>query len=1205
MVMESRRYRHSLMWMTLGAVALVLAMSALLLFEYQQRHAIQRNGEQRSDSITALSFHFEREYQRLQRTLDATIHGGGTAAEQEELNLRTDILLSRIALLRESSHIEALVSSREYAVVMPKIEGVMHALGLVLARHPLQMHDLKSVAQELDALSLEVHALSLAANSLVSRHVDIQERDALEQNSLIITLSFAVLGMLLLGGISMAMRQKRQEQDRQLQTRLMESLRLLNEQLEARVEERTRVLEESTRSLETAAARKALALSLVEATLNATDNGILVVSSEGLITSTNQRFTEMWNIPAEFPADSRDSLFFAQANAQLKNAQPFQNKVKDLRYRPWAVSRDTLEFKDGRVFSSFSHPQNLYDEVVGRVWSFLDVTEQVRSEARVRKLSNDLADELRRSKQQSDQLRAVLGAIPDSVWMKSPEGQYLLCNPAFEQHLGLNTPEVLGKTDHDFFPAPVADGYVAEDEAALRSASPVVMENWMDFGQGEGKQLFETVKVAVRDEQRKLIGMLGVSRDVTRIRSLMKELEHAKEEAQRSNEAKSLFLANMSHEIRTPMNAIIGMADLALNTELNARQRNYVAKIKVASDSLLHIINDILDFSKIEAGKLHMEHLPFDLEDVFDQLSSLMALRAERQGIELAYAIDKNIPGLLVGDELRLGQILTNLVSNALKFSAGGNVVMDVQQLGITELGVELRFSVSDQGIGMTVEQSARMFQPFTQADTSTTRRYGGTGLGLAICSHLIALMGGRIWVESEPGQGSTFRFTAHFQYEANRRLNLSRELASSLARLGEHPVLVVDDNPIARDVLVHLFQRFNLPCIAVDSGAQAIALVQDPATPDFLACFVDWFMPEPNGIETMRQLRAIYTQYGKPVPPMVLVTAHIYDEDLRGLHEEFEGLIAKPVSARKLNAELARVLGAPADAAAHPGWRRTDSLNWGLYQGLDILLVEDVEINREVMVELLASVGLRVRIAVNGQEALNQVAQKTPDLVLMDCQMPVMDGYTATRRLRANHAYANLPVIALTAGAMADDKRRCFAAGMNAYVSKPVRLDVLYEQLVLCLPVAMSGPVQAAGPDLAPATAMPVFAGIDVPLGLAQVGGRMAILLKVLKKFRDNQCQHFESQFAAALQAQDWNGAARLAHSLKGVSRTLGASALAEHTVALEQAIEQRALPAIGDALRRVAQTLQTVGHGLAQIEAQALNAGLVAAPQPASGHS
>ena len=907
---------------------------------------------------------------------------------------------------------------------------------------------------------------------------------------------------------------------------MMRELHAHRDRLEQAVAERTHDL--------------SIALSLVEATLEATDNGILVINRAGKVNSVNRRFTEMWRIPPELLAGRDDEKLLAHVLDQLKEPPRFLAKIKALYERPEATSRDTLHFKDGRVFARFSHPQWINNEIVGRVWSFLDISEQHEAEQRVLQLSQVITEELERSETQRGQLQALLAAIPDLIWMKDTQGVFLTANPAFGKLMGVPPEAILGKSDQDFFPPDVVAQFHADDRAAAASPVPIIHEEWVTYLSDQHRGLLETIKTAVRSKDGQLIGVLGIARDITKTHQLMAELEKARAEAQQSNEAKSQFLANMSHEIRTPMNAIIGMADLCLDTPLNERQRNYVEKIKVASDNLLRIINDILDFSKIEAGKLDMEAIPFTLDTVLDQLSGGVALRAENQGIELSYDID-DVTRLLIGDPLRLGQILANLTVNALKFSAGGNVVVRCRTISSIDQQVELQFSISDEGIGMTAEQLGLLFQPFTQADASTTRRYGGTGLGLAISQHLVSLMGGRLWAESTLGQGSTFHFTVQLKSSGKDRrqgiTGLATELATKLAANAGGAVLAVDDSPVALKILEHLIGQLGLRVECASSAAEALALIEASPTPNYLACFIDWRMPEVDGIETIRHLRQKLTTPDTAPPPMVLVTAYSHHDELREVGHQIDGLLAKPVSVRHLYVELARCLGVHTDIPTHHERRQRSSLPWSRFHGLDILLVEDVEVNQEVIMELLANVGLPVRLAQNGAEALAAVAEKRPDLVLMDCHMPVMDGYTATERLRADPANHHLPIIALTANALPADQERCLAVGMNAHVAKPIRMENLFAQMQHCLPEAVLPAASVTAETLPTAPTLPAFPGIDTAVGLTHVDGRQHLYLRVLKQFRDNQGQKFVAQFSAAQLAGEWEPQVRLAHSLKGGS--------------------------------------------------------------------
>ncbi len=973
---------------------------------------------------------------------------------------------------------------------------------------------------------------------------------------------------------------------------MAEALQAHHEDLEKLVAERTRQLVVARDEAERLARVKSeyledrsKALSLVEATLEATDNGILVIDSTGKVTSVNSRFAQMWQIPPELLATQNDDLLLNHVLEQLADPQHFIRKVKSLYEKPGATSHDTLHFKDGRVFARFSHPQRIGDEVVGRVWSFLDITEQELAEQRVLQLSQVIADELEASEHQRGQLQALLSAIPDLVWMKDANGVFLSCNPAFGRLMGAEPAQIVGKTDYEFFPPEVVEQFHADDSSAAASPTPIIREEWVTYLSDGHRGLLETIKTAVKGKDGQLIGVMGIARDVTKVHGLLHEVEKARAEALLSSEAKSTFLANMSHEIRTPMNAIMGMSDLCLSTPLNDRQRSYVSKIKSASSALLHIINDILDFSKIEAGKLQVEQIPFDLETVFDQLSSVVALSAENHGIELSYDIESD-DELLIGDPLRLGQVLINLISNALKFSAGGNVLVRVQTEKVSANESILHFSVSDEGIGMTAEQVENLFQPFTQADSSTTRRYGGTGLGLAISRHLVEMMGGRIWVESEPEKGSTFHFMLHFATNGRDRRQGIALMAARLAEHADRPILVVDDSPISLHVLKHLIEQLGLPVLAAPGAKEALALVNVEPPPRLLAALVDWRMPDTDGIETIRQLRASIALAGNEVPPMILVTAYSHHEELQEIEKEIDGLLAKPLSARHLYVELANCLGV-ATSVPIKNRRKSNTLHWHRFQGLDILLVEDIEINREVITELMAAVGLHVRIVGNGAEALAAVELKQPDLILMDCQMPVMDGFTATAKLRANPATQHLPIIALTANALVGDQEKCFAVGMNAHVPKPICMDVLYQRMVQCLPV-VAEPEQAFSAPLEPPTVvdLPDFPGINMAIGLLHVGGRQPLLLRVLKQFRDNQGQTFEPQFLVAQAAGDWETRVRLAHSIKGLAHTLGALDLGEAAVVLLDAAQKHDSEACAELFPEVLAHLHPIIAGLSRLD-------------------
>lgn len=1025
----------------------------------------------------------------------------------------------------------------------------------------------------------EYLAAAVAANELIDE-IDLAiEREHAEfdeqNNETVISIKSQEAFLLILGALALALA-------------LWGSRMLIRQHrdLESQVAMRTQELSESLRLTESAANDVAKTLAMMKATLEATDNGILVIDREGNVISANKRFAELWRIPSELLESGDDRRLLDHVLEQLDDPQAFISKVMMLYEKPEESSQDTLKFKDGRVFSRTSHPEFLDDLVVGRVWSFLDITDQYQSHFRIMSLSSQLKEELQVSERQKGLLESLLDAIPDLVWVKNPDGVFLVCNPSFEKLYGHPADEIVGKTDYDFVDHEIADFFRENDIKAATARRLTENDEWLTFASDGYKGLFEVKKTPVFDKENNLVGVLGIARDVTQMRGLLEEVEKARNEAVNSNEAKSSFLANMSHEIRTPMNAIIGMAELCLKTPLNDVQHNYVTKIQSASDSLLHIIDDVLDFSKIEAGKLQMESVPFVLESVFDQLTSVLALRAETKGIELLYDIADDSK-LLLGDPMRLGQVLINLVGNALKFSVGGNVVVTVKPEFKENSVVELLFSVKDEGIGISPDQVAKLFNPFVQADASTTRRFGGTGLGLTISQRIVEMMGGRIWVESRLGEGSTFYFTVTLSSAGTDRRYGLLSLAEKLAEHAHRPVLVVDDCLITLRIMKKLIGELGLRVDCAESATQALELLAAPEVPDYLACFVDWRMPVVDGIETMRRLREAFADRNvAPIPPMILTTVYSHHDDLEKISHLIDGLLAKPISSRHVYHELAQCLGVFSGQQPTHDRRKHSDHEWSRFRNLDILLVEDIEVNQEVIMELLRSVGMQVRLARNGLEALEEIAKAPPGLILMDCQMPGMDGYEATSKIRETYSAEMIPIIALTANAFGSDVSKCFEVGMNAHITKPVRMGTLYQKMLYCLPDSV--PDMAAPRETVEVEdiVFPPFQGIDTAVGLVNFDDRKSLFLRVLKQFRDNQGQNFERQFNEAFDLSDWKTLKRLAHSLKGVAQTIGAKDLGDSSVSLLAATEAQDKKNCRELFEVVAGHLRFVVDGLIDID-------------------
>ncbi len=828
--------------------------------------------------------------------------------------------------------------------------------------------------------------------------------------------------------------------------------------------------------------------------------------------------------------------------------------------------------KDGGYYWVDSVIQQDVD-VEGKVIGYTSIRHDVTAQVELQELSSKLESIINERTQELALLNEEQQAIFDSASVGIAllkEGIIIQCNKRLDEILGYDTGGQFWESV-DIWCAHSSDmGVVCE---TIWSGQTKTWEQ--ELKRKHGELFWARLSARAINPEERAKGVVVVVEDITHEKEAIDAIRKAKLIAEEATKVKSDFLANMSHEIRTPMNAILGMSHLVLKTDLSAKQRNYIDKINSASKNLLGIINDILDFSKIEAGKMAFEHIDFYLEDVMEHLADLSVMKAQEKGLELLFDVGTNVPTALKGDPLRLGQVLINLVNNAIKFTPQGEVKVMIRVKEHYEGNVRLHFDVSDTGIGMSEEHQAKLFQAFSQADISTTRQYGGSGLGLAICKYLVEVMHGSIQIESALGKGSVFSFDALFELQKEQKhVVLNDEDVQNLR------ILIVDDNDSAREILEDILRSLKFDVTSVNNGFKAIEVLSsaEDANRPYGLVLMDWMMPELNGVQTIQKIREHATL--SDTIAFIMITAYSKEElksELESVH--VDGVLIKPVSPSTLLNTILNVLGKEVVTYS----RKEDKKM--LYheavvalRGARILLVEDNIVNQEMAIEILEEAGLHVEVANNGLEALSKVTQELFDGVLMDCQMPIMDGFEATKSIRHYPQFASLPILAMTANAMMGDKEKCLASGMNDHIAKPIDISQLF--------LTMAKWIKPLNPEIAPlkevfkkddVTEAIVVAGLDMQGALTRVGGNNSLLLKLLKRFSQTQAGSME-RMKALLEANDAKSAIREAHTLKGLAGNIGAQRLFEMAQTLEEHLKQENMESLDTLLHTLEDELSIV---------------------------
>jgi PAS domain S-box-containing protein len=874
---------------------------------------------------------------------------------------------------------------------------------------------------------------------------------------------------------------------------------------------------------------------LLECQSEASLDGILFVSTAGEWLHINRRLGEIWRIPEAIIATRSSQIALATVYDQLIDPQAFRAGLTYLNQHPNETGHAEIRFKDGRIFDRYSAPVRDAEGVhYGRVWYYRDVTEQRQKEAERARLAE------------------ILEVTPDLVSTATLDGSIQYVNRAGRVMLGLPAEGPLS-------PIAISACTATWSIPTIQAGIATALRDGSWSGEAalrgiDGREIPVSQVIVAHPEPGGRAPLIStIARDISDRKQIEASLQQAKEAAEAAAQARAAFLAMMSHEIRTPMNGVIGMTGLLLDTDLTAEQHEYAETVRRSGEALLTIINDILDFSKIEAGKLDLEMLDFDVCALIEDVVELLAESAERKNLMLGSLIAPDVPACLRGDPGRLRQVLTNLLSNAVKFTQQGEVLVRAELAGQDTDGVVLRLVVQDSGIGIAPEIQNRLFQPFTQADSSTTRLYGGTGLGLAISKQLVTLMGGTIGVASEPDKGATFTFSVRLGQP--EEAEPAQPLADKLCGMR---VLIVDDTPSSRALLTHLATAWGMESTAIAVSPSAPQILREAAQQSrpYDVAILDLVMPDLDGFALARAIKADPLIAGTP---LVIITAYSqrgYAEQARRIGAA--AFIAKPIRQSQLFDILVTILDGPTNtaiaastAARQPRWRDSEAPSW--HTAIRILVVEDNAVNQKVATQMLKKLGYQADVAANGIEALAAWDRIPYALILMDCHMPEMDGFTATAEIRLREGIElHTPIIALTANALAGERERCLAAGMDDYLPKPIRRDDLAATITHWLDLAGKRPDAQSARATATADTPPTLdMGTITQLRAMQDGNDMVAELRELLLDETTAGLH---EIRAAIMAGDAAMLAQIAHTLKGSSSAIGAFAFAGLWAAAEQ---------------------------------------------------